>query len=97
MPKAVHKAGLLMSDIAYWEINEAFSVVAVENMRRLGLDPATVNLHGGAVSLGHPLGCSGARVIVTLINILKDRGARYGCAGICNGGGGASAVVIESL
>jgi acetyl-CoA C-acetyltransferase len=97
MPKAIHKAGLLMSDIAYWEINEAFSVVAVENMRRLGLDPATVNVHGGAVSLGHPLGCSGARVIVTLLNILKDRGARYGCAGICNGGGGASSVVIEAM
>jgi acetyl-CoA C-acetyltransferase len=97
LPKAIAKAGLQPSDIAYWELNEAFSVVGIENTRRLKLDPATVNVHGGAVSLGHPLGCSGARIIVTLLTVLRSRGARYGAAGICNGGGGASAIVIESL
>ena len=97
LPKAIAKAGLQPSDIAYWELNEAFSVVGIENTRRLKLDLATVNVHGGAVSLGHPLGCSGARIIVTLLNVLRARGARYGAAGICNGGGGASAIVIESL
>lgn len=96
-PKAVAKAGLEMEDIAYWELNEAFSVVGIENSRRMQLDPAKVNVHGGAVSLGHPLGASGARIIVTLINVLKANNARYGAAGICNGGGGASAMVIESL
>lgn len=97
LPKAIAKAGLQPADIAYWELNEAFSVVGIENTRRLKLNPATVNVHGGAVSLGHPLGCSGARIIVTLLHILRSRGARYGAAGICNGGGGASAIVIESL
>lgn len=97
IPKAVAKAGLTMQDIDYWELNEAFAVVGIENSRRLQLDPATVNVHGGAVSLGHPLGCSGARILVTLLHILKDRKARYGAAGICNGGGGASAMVIENL
>lgn len=97
VPKAVAKAGLKMEDIQYWELNEAFSVVGIENTRRMRLDPARVNAHGGAVSLGHPLGCSGARIIVTLIHILKANKARYGAAGICNGGGGASAMVIESL
>lgn len=97
LPKAITKAGLQPSDISYWELNEAFSVVGIENTKRLQLDPAHVNVHGGAVSLGHPLGCSGARIIVTLLHILRSRGARYGAAGICNGGGGASAVVIESL
>jgi acetyl-CoA C-acetyltransferase len=97
VPKAVHKAGLQMSDISYWELNEAFSVVGIENTRRMKLDPQKVNVHGGAVSLGHPLGCSGARVIVTLINVLQRNNARYGAAGICNGGGGASAMVIERL
>ena len=97
VPKAVQKAGLAMSDIEYWEVNEAFSVVGIENTRRLQLDPAKVNVHGGAVSLGHPLGCSGARIIVTLIHILRTYGARYGAAGICNGGGGASAMVLENL
>ena len=96
-PNAVKKAGLRMEDINYWEINEAFSVVGIENSRRMKLDPATVNLHGGAVSIGHPLGCSGARILVTLIHILKQQKARYGAAGICNGGGGASAMVIENL
>jgi acetyl-CoA C-acetyltransferase len=97
VPKAVSKAGLKMEDIEYWELNEAFAVVGIENTRRMKLDPAKVNVHGGAVALGHPLGASGARIIVTLINILKQNKAKYGAAGICNGGGGASAMVIESL
>lgn len=97
VPKAVEKAGLKMEDINYWELNEAFSVVGIENTKRMKLDPAKVNVHGGAVSLGHPLGCSGARIIVTLINVLKENKAKYGAAGICNGGGGASAMVIENM
>lgn len=97
VPKAVAKAGLQMSDIDYWELNEAFSVVGIENIRRMQLDPSKVNAHGGAVSLGHPLGASGARILVTLIHVLKANKARYGAAGICNGGGGASAMVIELL
>lgn len=97
VPKAVAKAGLQMSDISYWELNEAFAVVGIENSKRMHLDPATVNVHGGAVSIGHPLGCSGARIVITLINVLKANNARYGAAGICNGGGGASAIVIENL
>lgn len=97
VPKAVAKAGLTMQDIDFWELNEAFSVVGIENSRRMQLDPAKVNVHGGAVSLGHPLGASGARIIVTLINVLKQNKGRYGAAGICNGGGGASAMVIENL
>jgi acetyl-CoA C-acetyltransferase len=96
VPKAVAKAGLKMEDISYWELNEAFAVVGIENTKRMKLDPSKVNVHGGAVSLGHPLGCSGARIIVTLINVLKANNARYGAAGICNGGGGASAMVIEN-
>ncbi len=97
VPKAVAKAGLQMSDIDYWELNEAFSVVGIENIRRMQLDSSKVNAHGGAVSLGHPLGASGARILVTLIHVLKANKARYGAAGICNGGGGASAMVIELL
>ncbi|MCP9750075.1 acetyl-CoA C-acyltransferase [Ferruginibacter sp. HRS2-29] len=97
VPKAVAKAGLKMEDISFWELNEAFSVVGIENTRRMKLDPATVNVNGGAVSIGHPLGCSGARIIVTLINVLKQNGGKYGAAGICNGGGGASAMVIENM
>jgi len=97
VPKAVAKAGLQMSDIDYWELNEAFSVVGIENIRRMQLDASKVNAHGGAVSLGHPLGASGARILVTLIHVLKANKARYGAAGICNGGGGASAMVIELL
>ena len=97
VPKAVAKAGLKMEDISYWELNEAFAVVGIENSKRMKLDPTKVNVHGGAVSLGHPLGCSGARIIVTLINVLKTNNARYGAAGICNGGGGASAMVIENV
>lgn len=97
VPRALAKAGLQIQDIDYWEINEAFSVVSIENTRRMKLDPAKVNVHGGAVSLGHPLGASGARIIVTLLNVLQHHNGRYGAAGICNGGGGASAMVIEKL
>ena len=88
---------LYEKDIEYWELNEAFSVVGIENTKRMQLDPARVNVNGGAVSLGHPLGCSGARVLVTLVHVLKQNNARYGAAGICNGGGGASAMVIENI
>jgi acetyl-CoA C-acetyltransferase len=97
VPKAVAKAGLKMEDISYFELNEAFAVVGIENSRRMKLDPSKVNINGGAVSLGHPLGASGARIIVTLINVLKQNNAKYGAAGICNGGGGASAMVIENI
>lgn len=97
VPKAIEKAGLQLSDVDYVELNEAFSVVGIINTKKMNLDPAKVNVNGGAVSLGHPLGCSGARIIVTLINILKQNGGKIGAAGICNGGGGASAMVIESL
>jgi len=96
VPKAVEKAGLTMDQIQYWELNEAFSVVGIENTKRMNLDPQKVNVNGGAVSIGHPLGCSGARIIVTLINVLKQNNAQFGAAGICNGGGGASALVIEN-
>ena len=97
VPKAVAKAGLKMEDISFWELNEAFAVVGLENTKRMKLDPSKVNVNGGAVSIGHPLGASGARIIVTLLNVLKQNNARYGAAGICNGGGGASAMVIENL
>lgn len=97
VPRAVAKAGLKMEDISFWELNEAFSVVGIENTKRMKLDPAKVNVNGGAVSIGHPLGASGARIIVTLINVLKQNNAKYGAAGICNGGGGASAMVIENV
>ena len=96
VPKAVSKAGLTMEDINFWELNEAFAVVGIENSRKMNLNPATVNVNGGAVSLGHPLGCSGARIIVTLLNVLKQNNGKLGAAGICNGGGGASAMVIEN-
>lgn len=96
VPKAVEKAGLKMSDIHYFELNEAFSVVGLANIKLMNLDASKVNVNGGAVSLGHPLGASGARVIVTLINVLKQNNGKYGAAGICNGGGGASALVIEN-
>jgi acetyl-CoA C-acetyltransferase len=95
VPKAVAKAGLKMEDISYFELNEAFSTVGIVNMQKMNLTPEQVNVNGGAVSLGHPLGCSGARIITTLVNVLQQKGAKYGAAGICNGGGGASAVVIE--
>ncbi len=97
VPKAVKKAGLQMSDIDFVELNEAFSVVGIVNTKKMNLDPAKVNVNGGAVSMGHPLGCSGARIIVTLINVLKQNGGKIGVAGICNGGGGASAMVIENV
>ncbi len=97
IPKAVAKAGLQLSDIEYYEINEAFSVVSLANNKKLNLDPSRVNIWGGAVSMGHPLGNSGSRIIVTLMNVLQQNNARYGVAGICNGGGGASAVVIERI
>jgi len=96
-PRAVARAGLKMEDIDYWELNEAFSVVGIENTRRMKLDPSRVNVNGGAVSIGHPLGASGARIIVTLLHVLRQQKARYGAAGICNGGGGASAMVLENL
>ena len=95
LPKAVERAGLRMEEIDFFELNEAFAVVGIENTSRMKLNPAKVNVFGGAVSLGHPLGCSGARILVTLINVLKQNGGRYGGAAICNGGGGASAMVIE--
>ncbi|MGZ3864666.1 MAG: acetyl-CoA C-acyltransferase [Bacteroidia bacterium] len=97
IPAAVAKAGLKMNDIEYFEINEAFSVVSIANNRLMNLDPKKVNINGGAVAIGHPLGSSGSRIIVTLINVLKQQNARYGAAGICNGGGGASAIVIERM
>lgn len=97
VPKAVAKAGLQMSDIDFFELNEAFSVVGLANIQKMNLDASKVNVHGGAVSLGHPLGCSGARIIVTLINVLKQNGGKLGAAGICNGGGGASAMVVELM
>lgn len=97
LPIALGKAGLEKSQIDYFELNEAFSVVGLANIKLLDIDAAKTNVNGGAVSLGHPLGCSGARIIVTLINVLKQNNGKYGAAGICNGGGGASAMVIESL
>jgi acetyl-CoA C-acetyltransferase len=95
LPKAIAAAGLEQKDIEYYEINEAFSAVAIGNNRLLNLDPAKVNVNGGAVALGHPLGSSGSRIIVTLLNVLKQNGAKIGAAGVCNGGGGASAIVVE--
>lgn len=95
IPKALAHAGLSLPEISLFEINEAFSVVSVANNHLLGLDPKKVNVLGGAVSLGHPIGCSGARIVCTLLTALKQRGGRYGVAAICNGGGGASAVVVE--
>lgn len=97
VPKALEKAGLKNSDVDYWELNQAFSVVGLANIKILGLDPSKVDVNGGAVALGHPLGNSGSRVIVTLINVLKQNNAKIGAAGICNGGGGASAMVIENI
>lgn len=97
MPKAVAKAGLKMEDMDYFEINEAFSVVCLANNQLMNLDADKVNVYGGGVSLGHPIGVSGARIIGTLINVLNTKGGKYGCAGICNGGGGASAFVIEKV
>lgn len=95
LPKALEKAGLSVSDVDFFEFNEAFAVVGLANAKILGLDNDKINVNGGAVSLGHPLGCSGARIIVTLINVLNQNNAKIGAAAICNGGGGASAIVIE--
>ncbi|MFC0605803.1 acetyl-CoA C-acyltransferase [Winogradskyella pulchriflava] len=95
LPKAIAKAGIELSDVDYFEFNEAFSVVGLANMKILGLNDSNVNVNGGAVSLGHPLGCSGARILVTLINVLHQNNAKIGAAAICNGGGGASAMVLE--
>lgn len=97
VPKALDKAGLKTSDVDFWELNQAFSVVGLANTKILGLDPEKVDVNGGAVALGHPLGNSGSRVIVTLINVLKQNGGKIGGAGICNGGGGASAMIIENI
>jgi acetyl-CoA C-acetyltransferase len=95
LPKALDKAGLTVADVDFFEFNEAFAVVGLANAQILGLDNDKINVNGGAVSLGHPLGCSGARIIVTLINVLQQNNAKIGAAAICNGGGGASAIVIE--
>lgn len=97
LPIALKKAGLEISDIDFFELNEAFAVVGLANNKILGLDAEKVNVNGGAVSLGHPLGSSGSRIIVTLINVLKQNNGKYGAAAICNGGGGASAIVIENM
>ncbi|PWL37611.1 acetyl-CoA C-acetyltransferase [Flagellimonas aquimarina] len=95
LPKALDRAGVSIKDIDFFEINEAFSVVGLANMKLLGLQDSNVNVNGGAVSLGHPLGCSGARITITLLNILEQNNAKLGAAAICNGGGGASAIVLE--
>ena len=97
IPKALKHAHTDISDVDVFEINEAFSVVALANLKLLGLTEEKVNLHGGAVALGHPLGCSGSRIVTTLLGVLREKGGKVGCAGICNGGGGASALVIENL
>lgn len=97
IPKALEKAGLTTSDVDYFEFNEAFAVVGLANAKILGLDDDKINVNGGAVSLGHPLGCSGARIIVTLLNVLEQNNGKIGAATICNGGGGASAIVIEKI
>mgnify|MGYP002260272427 CR=1 FL=1 len=97
IPKALQKAGLKINEVDYFEFNEAFAVVGLVNAKILGLDDSKVNVNGGAVSLGHPLGCSGARIIVTLLNVLEQNNGKIGAAAICNGGGGASAIVIERI
>jgi acetyl-CoA C-acetyltransferase len=97
LPKAIAKAGIDIKDVDYFEFNEAFAVVGLANMKILGLNDSNVNVNGGAVSLGHPLGCSGVRILITLLNVLKQNDAQIGAAAICNGGGGASAMVIERI
>lgn len=97
IPKALKHAKVEKESIDAFEINEAFSVVALANIKLLGIDADKVNVHGGAVALGHPLGASGARIVTTLLGVLREKKGKLGCAGICNGGGGASAIVIESL
>jgi len=96
-PKALKRAGMSMSDVEYHEINEAFSAVALANIKLLDLDHSRVNVHGGAVALGHPLGASGARIILSLLNVLRTKDATVGMASICNGGGGASAIILERM
>lgn len=95
LPKAITKAGITLKDVDFFEFNEAFSVVGLANMKILGLTDKNVNVNGGAVSLGHPLGCSGARIIITLLSVLKQNNGKIGAAAICNGGGGASAIILE--
>jgi acetyl-CoA C-acetyltransferase len=95
LPKALDKAKMSQDDIDFWEVNQAFSVVSLANIAEMKLDPSKVDVHGGAVSLGHPLGNSGSRIVVSLLNVLKQHGGKRGAAGICNGGGGASAMVVE--
>jgi acetyl-CoA C-acetyltransferase len=95
LPKAIDRAGIKLENVDYFEFNEAFSVVGLANMKILGLTDKNVNMNGGAVSLGHPLGCSGVRILITLMNVLKQNNAKVGAAAICNGGGGASAMIIE--
>ena len=97
IPKALEKANLKISDVDFWELNQAFSVVGIANTKILGLDPSKVDVNGGAVALGHPLGNSGSRIVVTLINVLKQNAGKIGGAGICNGGGGASVIIIENI
>lgn len=97
IPKALKHAGLTQNDVDAFEINEAFSVVALANMKLLGLSEEKVNIHGGAVALGHPIGASGARIVATLLGVLEEKKGKIGCVGICNGGGGASAIVVETL
>ncbi|RYD74197.1 MAG: acetyl-CoA C-acetyltransferase, partial [Sphingobacteriales bacterium] len=97
LQKALKKANLTKEDIDFFEINEAFSVVSLANNKLLGIDSEKVNVFGGAVSLGHPLGNSGSRIVVTLLSVLKHKGGKYGAVAICNGGGGASAMVIENM
>ena len=95
LPKALAKAGLKLDDVDYFEFNEAFAVVGLANMKLLGLTDKNVNVNGGAVSLGHPLGCSGARIVITLLSVLQQNNGKIGAAAICNGGGGASALILE--
>lgn len=95
LPLALNKAGVTINEIDFFEFNEAFAVVGLANMKILGLNDSNVNVNGGAVSLGHPLGCSGVRILITLLNVLEQNNAKLGAAAICNGGGGASAMVIE--
>lgn len=95
LPKALERAGMRIEDVDYFEFNEAFAVVGLANMKLLGLTDTNVNVNGGAVSLGHPLGCSGARILITLLNVLEQKNAKIGAAAICNGGGGASAIIIQ--
>ena len=97
IPKALKHAGVEQKNVDAFEINEAFSVVALANMKLLGLSEDRVNLHGGAVAMGHPLGASGARILTTLLGVLREKKGKIGCVGICNGGGGASALVLESM